>query len=46
MPYSSLFKRKFRQYLFPKEVLIYHEKATPRSNYFLGDYDWGVGIFL
>ena len=43
-PYSFLFTRKFREYLFPKGVLIYHEKTTPRSIYFLGNYDWGVDI--
>ena len=44
---SALFlsvSKKFREYLFPKGVLIYQEKAIPRSNYFPGDYDWGVGI--
>ena len=29
IPYSFLFTRKFRKYLSPKEVLIYHEKAPP-----------------
>ena len=37
---------KCREYLFRKVVLIYQEKATPRSNYFLENYDWGVGISL
>ena len=46
MLYSFLFTRKFREYLFPKGVSIYQEKATPRGTYFLGDYDWEVGISL
>ena len=29
MPYSSLFKRKFRQYLFPKGVLFTTKKRHP-----------------
>ena len=41
--FLSVYK-KFREYLFPKGVLIYQEKAIRRSNYFSGDYDWGVGI--
>ena len=44
--YFFLFTRKFRQYLFPKGVLIYEEKATPRSNYFPGNYDRVESIFL
>ena len=36
----------FRDYLFPKGVLIYQEKATPRNIHFLGNYDWRVDIPL
>ena len=47
--YSFLFTRKFREYLFSKGALICWEKATPRSIYFPGNYDWRVahtyGIF-
>ena len=41
-----LFSRKFRDYLFPKGVLINQEKPTPKSIYFLENYDWGVDIPL
>ena len=44
--YSFLFTRKFREYLFSKRLLICQEKTIPSSNYFLGDYGWGVGISM
>ena len=44
--YSFLFTRKFREFLFLKGVLIYQEKTNPRSNHFLGNYDWEVDISL
>ena len=44
--YSFLFTRKFREFLFSKRLLMCQEKTTPWSNYFLGDYDWGVGISM
>ena len=44
--YSFLFTRQFREYLFPKGVLIYHEKITPRSVYFQEKCDWRVDISL
>lgn len=37
---------KFSEYLFPKGLLIYQKKTTPRSIYFLGNYDWSVGFSL
>ena len=45
---SFLFTRKFREYreYFPKEYLFARKKTTPRSKYFLGNYDWAVGISL
>ena len=46
MPYSFLFIRKFKKYLFPKRALIYQVKRTPGSIYFLGNYDWGIDISL
>ena len=39
IPYPFMFTRKFREDLFPKKVLIYQEKMTPRSIYFLENYD-------
>ena len=44
--YSLLLTKMFREYLFPRVVLIYQEKATPMSIYFLGNYDLGVDISL
>ena len=44
IPYFFLFTRKFREYLFPKGVLVYQEKTTPRSVCFQGNYDPGVDI--
>ena len=41
-----MFARKFREYLFSKEVPIYQEKMTPRSIYFQVNYDWEVDISL
>ena len=38
--------RKFREYLFLKGVVIKYEKATPRSIYFLENFDGGVNISL
>ena len=38
--------RTCREYLFNKVVLIYQEKTTSRSIYFLGNYDWGVDTSL
>ena len=42
MLYSFLFASK----LFPKRVVIYQEKATLKSTYFLENYDWRVDISL
>ena len=44
MVYFFVFTRKFREYLFPKTVLICQKKTTTRSIYFLANYDWGVDI--
>ena len=41
-----MFARKFREYLFSKEVPIYQEKMTLRSIYFQVNYDWEVDISL
>ena len=46
IPYSFWYTRRFGEYLFPKGVLVYREKTTPWSIYFLENYDWGVDISL
>ena len=46
LPCSFRFTRKFRDYLIPKGVPVYQEKAIFRSISFLVNYDWRVDIPL